>query len=394
MVKSNIGKQVRIQVEHVGETNQTYTYSPKGTLDSVVVNWGRDNIYNAPRNRTASVTIAHATGGFQPGFWLYRKLSIKVGDLLVFSGTIDHARNRHFNDATGRAIILVELDAVEGGLFAPALNKERDVMVSNNESFPNAWYDDMRANGVSIQMQQGYSPTFAKFYEPVKLTMKRSLELAIESSRLLAHAEWLPNHQRVQPTIYRLWPTSPPTDYFPASNVEVADATATIEKTPKGWGVDTGGEYGNRTPWVYRDRFPYNTTGPRAQLVSPVQWDHNSQRNSGLFEETMRLVNYLQADPQKVTIIDGGKQTLNTTAHLRTWETPERGVKFTGQLDGPRFINPNTGKFDPVRAQDLHTDDWWYPIGGQLRISHDMVKHQWNAIKLIPEDANPSPIPR
>lgn len=393
MVKSNIGKQVRIEVGDVGETNQTYTYHPTNTLESVVVNWGRDSIYNAPRNRTASVTIA-VGAGVQPGYWLYRKMTIKVGDLVIFSGTIDHVRNRHYTDATGRAFILAEIDGVEGGLFDPAMNKERDVMAYNSESFVNAWYDDMQATGTSIQRHKGELSTFMPFYEPVKLTMKRSLELAIESARLLAQAEWMPNHKQVHPTIYRLWPTAPPTDYFPASNVEVGDASATVEKTPKGWVVYTGGEYGNRTPWAYADRFPYKTIGPRSEIGSPVQWDNNSQRNSRLYDEAMYLAMYLQADPQKVTIIDGGKQTLDTTAHLRTWEEPERGVKFTGQLDGPRFINPQTGKFDPARAQDLHTDDWWYPIGGQLRISHDTVKHQWNAIKLIPADRKPTPMPK
>lgn len=384
MVKSNLGQKVTIEVWNTGTNAESWSFPARGTFDSVVVNWGRDSLYSAPRNRTASVTIGNRDG-FTPAWWLCRKISIKVGDMVVFMGTIDHARNKHHIAAGGNAIILVELDAVEGGLFNPVLNQEKDVWAYNTESFRNAWHEEMKANGITMQGHKGPMPMFPKFYEPVKLTLKRSLELGIESSRLLAHAEWLPNHTHVQPTIYRLWPSAPPTDYFPASNVEISDAEATLEKTPKGWYVHTGGEYGNRTPWVYRDRFPYNTTGPRTGLASPVQWDHDSKTNSGLFEEAMRLVNYTQADPQHVTIIDGGKQRLETTAHLRTWETPDRGMKFTGQLDGPRFINPNTGKYDPIRGQDIYTTNWWYPIGGQLRISHDIVKHRLNAIQIAPE---------
>lgn len=394
MVRSDRGKQVEIKIQPVNDRGESLTYHPQAVTDSVIVNWGRDSLYNAPRNRTASVTIGIAAHGFQPGWWLNRKLSITVGDMLIFMGAIDRVKNHHFTSAAGVAFLNVEFNAVEGGLFDPVLMKERDIKISNNRDFVTPWAEDMRAASIGIQMQYDRPPVFMPFYEPVRLTLKRSLELALESAQLLTWAEWMPNHQHVHPTLYRLWPTAPPTEYFPASNVEVSDAEATLEKTPKGWGVWTGGEYGNKTPWVYRDRFPKSMHGPREELTSPVQWNHGDGYNSSLFEQTMRLATYLQADPQHVTIIDGGKQRLNTTAHLRTWETPTHGVKFTGQLDGPRFIDPKTGKFDPMRAQDLHTDDWWYPIGGQLRITPDLTTHRWNAIKLIPEDRGPTPMPR
>ena len=120
MVKSNLGQKVTIEVWNTGNNANSWVFPARGTFDSVVVNWGRDSLYSAPRNRTASVIIGNRDG-FTPAWWLCRKISIKVGDMVVFMGTIDHARNKHHIAAGGNAIILVELDAVEGGLFNPVL---------------------------------------------------------------------------------------------------------------------------------------------------------------------------------------------------------------------------------------------------------------------------------
>lgn len=387
MVRPSKVKDVTISVESWQEVTNQYhflNHPDNLILDGITINWGRDSLYNAPRNRTAAFTIGPHTGEHEPGWWLYRKVSVKIGNTLLFMGTIDRAETYVFSHVTGYTGVYTKIEAVEGALFDARLHSEKDVLVTDLRSLVTPWEADMRRHGIGIQMAPD-SPILARFYEPAKLTMKRSLELALESAGLLTQAQWLPNHQHIRPTITKRWQRAPITDYIPASNADITRPSATIEKTPRSWVVSTGGEYGNETVWFYRENLPGPIPSPRAKFNVPVQWNHNQQHNSNLMEDGMQLAQHINSDPQQVTIIDGGKQELKTDAHLRTWETPDRGIKFTGTFEGDRFRNPYTGQIEPKRYRGLHDDSkYWYPIGGQLHISSEKITHKFNAIKIAP----------
>lgn len=388
MVKSDVPPRVKINIEwkpSVKYNEQKVQLSADKIHGDVVVNWGRDSLYKAPRTRTASFTIIDHTYGIQPGDWLYQKVEIIVGSQAVFHGRIDHVKVRHYTRAGGKHSLLLDIDAVEGSLFEKVLYQQKDVWVTDRLSPVTAWQNEMRAAGMRADLSQlrDSKAEYAKFYEPVKMTMKDALEMAFNSPSLMGHAQWMPNHSTIGSTIGRIWKTEPNTVYIPATNVEVQDAEATLEKTPKAWGTTTGGAFGNETPWVYWDRLGDYAGSPRAQIKSPIQWNHSAKGSDSELWDNLALAAYVRTDPQRVSIYDSTDKVLTTAHHLITWEMPTYGVKFTGQLDGPRFINPDTGQFDRLRSQNLHTDDWWYPIGGQLRVSQHQVVHHWNAIKLV-----------
>lgn len=376
---------VSVEAWKPGDNKTYFLNNPsRRVISGLVINWGRDSLLDKPRNRTATLEFGPYDGSAGPAWWLYRKVSIKVGDTLLFMGVIDSARQNIKSFATGDVGTFVEANAVEGTLFDSRLHAEKDILIRDLRSFFTPWEDEMRRYGIGVNMPAVW-PIYAPFYEPVRMSMKKTLELGMESSGLLTQPQWLPNHQHIHPTINKRWDKAPITDYIPASNADVSPAEATIEKTPRSWVVSTGGEYGNKTVWFQRENLPGPIPSPRHEFNVPVQWNHGQQHNSRLMEDSMQLLQHLQADPQQVTIIDGGKQELETTAHLRTWETPDRGIKFTGTFDHDRFRDRDTGKINHLRYVDLHDDKkYWYPIGGQLRITHEKITHRLNAIKIAP----------
>ena len=389
MVKSDIPPKVKIKFTYHWKDSAApanFEASSRIIAEDVVVNWGRDSLYSAPRTRTASFTIATQAPDYKPGDWLYQRAEIIVDGVTVFHGTVDHVKFEHKPIAHDGHVLLMHMDAVEGTLFNKLLMKEKDVWISDPISPISQWQNELLAAGVRVDTTAIRETTakFAKFYEPDKLTMKDTLEMAFKSASLIGQPQWKPNHSHIGSTITRRWVNAPTTIYIPASNVKVSDAEATMEKTPRAWSTSTGGGFGNKTPWIWWDKLGGNFGSPQFELNSPIQWDHNNRGSKDALWDSLLLADHVRADPQRVSIYDPSDKRLATKYHLNTWELPDHGVKFTGQLNGPRFINPQTGKYDPLRGHELYTDDWWYPIGGQLRISQTRVVHHWSAIRLNP----------
>lgn len=384
MVKPKLPPQVRVEIDAAEDDGVTYrhTWRAQNILNSAVITWGRDSLFQAPRNRSLAVTLINIQRERNGKWFLYRKISVYVENLLVFQGTIDHVRMRHHTNVSGQHVILVDVDAVEGGLFNRQLMVTREIRPLYVRDFVDDFHRESQGLDIEVKTfpNRKDGPVLAWGKDPVKFTMKRAFELAA-AWHPLAQPEWMPNHKEVHPTIHKLWDDLPPTDNIPASNVDIADAEATIEKTPQAWEITTGGEYQDKVSWITTYNRAYSVTAiPLHEINVPVRWSDFQGRNEKYAQDAFKLLKGQAIDPQRMTVIDGGKQVLNTTAHLRTWETPERGIKITGQMS-KRWVDPRNGKIDALRQLNLVHDGWWYPIGGRLSLSSELISHTWNVIK-------------
>mgnify|MGYP007051250933 CR=1 FL=1 len=343
-----------------------------GVANSVVINWGRSSFYQAPMNRTCSITFVHWADWALPADYLYSILRVRYRDTLLFEGHVDRATLRdRVIDGSHKNVL--EINAVEAPSFYKDLQNTLTFWPTSRNDFENR-FDNAGLNPKHRRLigsgRGDEDPAYVRD-TPREWTLYDALSTA-QMTFPLSFPVWMPGFKYVYTTRW---------NPLVFSKGVISDEHMVINS------IESSADEHRQSIWVETDAnaaVQYGWEANRRRGVTGVQGDYKDFQHRYLqyvvqqqiptveysgHDYAVDLVALQRSNPLTVTVVD------DTQLHSAppsidlfwTWEDPDRS--WTLKL---------TNASEPFRKQLKGAT--LAPIGGRLRFTHERTTHDLSLI--------------
>ena len=364
-------------------------------IENVVINWGRSSLFDEPISRTADLTVMLPTDPADLANLLYAKLRISWDSVLLFEGSLDRIEHQT-KRINGRSTSVYKLSAIEHSRLWPSLAatladivKPADTYELWNE-FHNRW--KLNVDDIEIVDMNVNNPIRYAFKSTIPSTTLFDAFSAIAATPPLARANWLPGRRKVQSTAWDTGKFSNNSYMFPSFCEPLAPLSASLDQTPQSVLLQSGGQFGDRDGAEERIWFSAKINGGTAEITEPFRMGRAPRRfpprvvtqpiavsyyPNSEFGAAAKLLSRQITDPPRVRIRDSVVLTNAPRYYawlFHTWESKDTKMTI-GSDKNDWSPPPGAWPYETrLRGKNL------LPIGGTLRIGHDVTTHDLTLI--------------
>lgn len=347
-------------------------------LDEVVINWGRSSLFEAPMNRTCDLSFIRPFSDLPIENYLYSRIRVKLGDTLLFEGSVDRIRRENRRLSPGRWEPVYTVSAIETHTFHPDLLQKRRVRPDSGIQLWTMFNDINYRDREILEFEQGErSPKYAMPDDPVELSLYEAFSAAA-APWPLSFPSWRPGMEKVEPTTWKIPYDIPNNRILRSENCTMGPIEATAENTPMAVEFGSGGRYGRQEDGEKWNRYITRRPGVtgRADEYDSDRVNYHFRKLiqpfairtyapiGGVFDDAWKLIKHQKSNPLDITFFEDGR-TDWPDMFFYTWEQKNGKWKITGEID------------EPVR---YYLETSLRPIGGRLTFTHERTTHKVKAI--------------